>query len=314
MRNYESRHTVSVLRKIIGLSQGELAALAGCSKRTIQAVEIGRLKLSEGLASKIAHETGVDETWLLGGDLHSAPKLMFTGVPYDKRVFEETRAAIESGKNPNPITVNFAHEDPSFFQTPPIPMMTKLFERLNSLLHPQITYWLASILASISAASEVGQGKMAIRRLSNFADTMKKEFGQRLDDESTNDAAAVFEQALQHIKITEFLVKKRAGGHEPSSKSDKPMHKDLLATWQFGSELQGYDLEALYTHLNAVGERLKARSLSYQKFSETLDEQMTAVFRTPKAGGFKPPSSSASSTAKSEMPVPKKTSKNPNKD
>ena len=65
MRCYDTRHTVAALRKIIGLNQGELAVMVGRSKRTIQAVEIGRLKISEDLAARIAHETGVSMHWLL---------------------------------------------------------------------------------------------------------------------------------------------------------------------------------------------------------------------------------------------------------
>lgn len=194
-----------------------------------------------------------------------------------------------------------------------MPGMTKVIEELNSLLHPQMDYWLASILASIFAATKAGQARMAIRRLLDFAGSMKKEYGQRLDDEFTNDATVVFERALERIKITELLVKEGVGGHEPLATKDKSAHKDLLATWQFVSELKGFSLEPLWAELNNVGERLKARYLSEQQLSETFRDQIMAVFRTPRPGGPKSNPSDASNPSKSEVAASKKPGKKPAK-
>src|SRR6516165_10387001 len=61
-------HVLSVLRKNLALRQTQLAKMVGCSVATITSVEVGRLKLSESLAKRIAAATGCDEQWLLAGD------------------------------------------------------------------------------------------------------------------------------------------------------------------------------------------------------------------------------------------------------
>ena len=92
------RHPVAVLRQIIGLGQAELAALCGNSDRTIQAVELRKLALSERLARKIAHATGVSVGWLLNGDptappIADSPAGIFSpGAAYTHEVYEAHRA------------------------------------------------------------------------------------------------------------------------------------------------------------------------------------------------------------------------------
>ena len=44
--------------------------MAGCSKSSIQSIELHRgLELSEGLARRISSATGIDPVWLLENDL-----------------------------------------------------------------------------------------------------------------------------------------------------------------------------------------------------------------------------------------------------
>jgi transcriptional regulator with XRE-family HTH domain len=57
------------LRTFLNLGQKEMADLVRCSTRAIQSVELGTLTLSEGLARRIATETGVHLRWLLENDL-----------------------------------------------------------------------------------------------------------------------------------------------------------------------------------------------------------------------------------------------------
>ena len=59
------RHTLAVLRKTIGFTQKEMADLMGRSARTVQAIELGQLPLTQELALKLEHETGVEVAWLL---------------------------------------------------------------------------------------------------------------------------------------------------------------------------------------------------------------------------------------------------------
>jgi DNA-binding XRE family transcriptional regulator len=80
-------HVLSVLRKNLALRQTELAKMVGCSVNTITSIEVGRLKLSESLARRIAVVTGCDEQWLLANDI---------SVPIPKRPFYLAIAAAQS--------------------------------------------------------------------------------------------------------------------------------------------------------------------------------------------------------------------------
>jgi transcriptional regulator with XRE-family HTH domain len=97
------RHTLAILRTTIGLTQKELARLTGRAARTIQAIELRQLPLSEELALRIAAETGVDEGWLLAGDIRVPPQmgkalLAFARErrPYRREDYEWQRAFNES--------------------------------------------------------------------------------------------------------------------------------------------------------------------------------------------------------------------------
>lgn len=103
MRPSPFRHPLAVLRSIAGITQKELATISGCSTPTIQAVELGKLKLSESLALKIAHATGVDVAWLLDGDPAVEPRMGVVapwqekdGSEYDRGHYEYYRSFIEA--------------------------------------------------------------------------------------------------------------------------------------------------------------------------------------------------------------------------
>lgn len=81
MRPSFLRHPVAVLRTFLKLGQGQFAEILGCSVSTIQSVETGRLKLSDGLAMRISDAMKVSVAWLLDGD-PSAPMLDLAGRPY----------------------------------------------------------------------------------------------------------------------------------------------------------------------------------------------------------------------------------------
>ena len=66
------RHNLARLRQEMGLTQSDLAAMTMRSPGTIKAVEIGKLALSENLATLISEVTGADKQWLLENNL-SAP-------------------------------------------------------------------------------------------------------------------------------------------------------------------------------------------------------------------------------------------------
>jgi transcriptional regulator with XRE-family HTH domain len=63
------RHNLARLRQQMRLTQSDLAAMIMRSPATIKAVEIGKLALSENLATLISQVTGADKKWLLENNL-----------------------------------------------------------------------------------------------------------------------------------------------------------------------------------------------------------------------------------------------------
>ena len=103
------RHPVAVLREICGLYQKEFADLIGCSRIYLQKIEQtpqhGGQQLSEKLAQRIFHETGVSLSWLLGGN-PSAPPISGSGEPYTKEIFERNQANKSYYDRPHPVFRN----------------------------------------------------------------------------------------------------------------------------------------------------------------------------------------------------------------
>ena len=93
MRLSPLRHTLAVLRRIIGYRQKEFAELVGKSTPAIQAVELGKLPLSDKLAERISFETGIFLGWLLDGDVTRLP-ISRHGKPYTKEFFQSYRSVL----------------------------------------------------------------------------------------------------------------------------------------------------------------------------------------------------------------------------
>jgi transcriptional regulator with XRE-family HTH domain len=95
MKRSSHRHPVAILREICGLYQKEFADLIGCSRIYVQKIEQtpqhSGQRLSEKLAQRIFHETGISLTWLLDGD-PLAPPLSGRGEPYTRQTFERSQA------------------------------------------------------------------------------------------------------------------------------------------------------------------------------------------------------------------------------
>lgn len=81
------RHNIVVLRERLHLTQAEFAKLIGRSLPAIQAIEHGKLKLSVGLALRIADVTGADKDWLLRNDL-SAPMPPIPPQPKPRKIIQ----------------------------------------------------------------------------------------------------------------------------------------------------------------------------------------------------------------------------------
>lgn len=91
MRVSAQSHTLAVLRILVGLTQKQMADVLHCSPPTIQAIELGRLKLSEKLAGLASLKTGINLAWLLNDDV-TQPPLDIKGQPYTKATFEQFQA------------------------------------------------------------------------------------------------------------------------------------------------------------------------------------------------------------------------------
>jgi len=91
MRPSPQRHTLAVLRTFLGLTQKEMASMLDCSVPTIQAIELGKLKLGDRLGHLISSLTGVDLIWLKEDDVNK-PATDLAGAPYSKQMFESTQA------------------------------------------------------------------------------------------------------------------------------------------------------------------------------------------------------------------------------
>jgi transcriptional regulator with XRE-family HTH domain len=68
------------------MTQKELGDLGGVARTSIQAIELGKLKLSPGLAHKISRATGVNYSWLIDND-PSRPIINHAGGPYTEKDF-----------------------------------------------------------------------------------------------------------------------------------------------------------------------------------------------------------------------------------
>ncbi len=93
MRLSPLRHTLAVLRTFLGLTQKEMAEILECSVPTVQAIELGKLKMSMKLAGNLFHQTSINLDWLMKDDV-SKPPIDFEDKPYTRETFEHTQAML----------------------------------------------------------------------------------------------------------------------------------------------------------------------------------------------------------------------------
>ena len=99
MRPSANRHVLVALRKVLGLNQTDFSEVADCSASTNQAIELGRLRLSDFLAKKIAVATNVSRTWLLKNKLDSPP-VTDSGLPYTREDYVKAQIAGKKQRHP----------------------------------------------------------------------------------------------------------------------------------------------------------------------------------------------------------------------
>ncbi|MGZ4974748.1 MAG: helix-turn-helix transcriptional regulator, partial [Limisphaerales bacterium] len=148
------RHTLAVLRTIIGITQKEMAQLAECSPPTIQAVELGKLKLSEKLGGLIALRTGIALKWLLDDNVASAP-VTEEGHPFTEEVYHQTQSFLAA---PSPSQF-------SLFQ-PMISFQANVFRLANVLLK----------------AHKDKKSALCAYKIAKAMDELDREFGMTDDD------------------------------------------------------------------------------------------------------------------------------------
>ena len=71
-----------------------MCSLVGCTRHTVESLEMGRLKLSTGLGFKFAQATGVDYGWLMAND-ESLPMINNEGLEYTQERFSSRQELAE---------------------------------------------------------------------------------------------------------------------------------------------------------------------------------------------------------------------------
>lgn len=162
------KHPVGVLRRIIGKTQQEFARLLGdYSHHTIEAIERGALRLSEGLAQQISEKTGINVGWLLRGD-PKAPPLDTHERPYTKETFERARFH-------GPV---IEHPAPGDFLT-----LQELRRWADKHCH--------QLLGILASAVQKGTVDLCDYRLTEALDVLERRFGHVQNVKSVEDVLRV---------------------------------------------------------------------------------------------------------------------------
>lgn len=140
--------TAAVLRATCGINKEEMADVLGCSVDTIRSVECGRGRLTEDLARRMSHETGVSLAWLLAGDPKTPPTLA-SGEKYTEEIYKKMRAGKKWVDQPH------------------------LFVRTLDGLQ-----FCAQLLAVLEKANTDKNYALAAFKTGRALDTLKNEFGQ----------------------------------------------------------------------------------------------------------------------------------------
>ncbi len=154
MRISPRRHNLARLRLFLDLRQQEMATVAGCSRDTIQSIELGRLSLSEELARRISAATGVHFRWLIENDLE-AEIITSTGAPYEHG--DDTRT-------------HYDHAQSLKKRGEFDPLMLQMSEDYAVAFYGQIR-------AVLSSAVKREVGEVAVWKMATFLDQCRERFG-----------------------------------------------------------------------------------------------------------------------------------------
>jgi transcriptional regulator with XRE-family HTH domain len=171
MRLSPQRHTLAVLRVLIGLTQKELADMVGRSVVTIQKIELGKLRLGPELAKEISGQTWVSLKWLLDGDV-SKPPVHAHGGPYTKEMFELRQVTLQGN--------------------------AELLENPSVWIKFVISSQVRDFAAVAGAAVKGNNFQLFSYRFRKAMDALKKDFGC---DSSIESLEAVSEKATDEQKL-----------------------------------------------------------------------------------------------------------------
>jgi transcriptional regulator with XRE-family HTH domain len=194
MRPSPFRHPLAVLRTMLGLSQEEFGKELvsdekpnGLSRRTIQAIELGKLPLTPENALLIADKTGISVHWLMAGDPSTEPfydeEEYDNRQPYTKEVFEQIRARIK------------AHEESGIEYVMP--------EATPAKLHVQAMAAALDWFPIFCAAHKAGKGDLAAYYMGEFLREKREQFGCDLGTAARiNGRAKLIEAEGNHWAFT----------------------------------------------------------------------------------------------------------------
>ena len=152
MSRSTKKSTLAVLREIIGINAGQMGKRLGCSRHTINSIEINRIALGEERATKLFTETQISPDWLLAND-PKAPPVSAKGERYTREIFERAQAENQKG----------------FFE-----QGHPYFRRTNTI------GFCAQLVAILESASAQKKYFMAAYKVGKALDSLRDEFGQNL--------------------------------------------------------------------------------------------------------------------------------------
>lgn len=198
MRRSPLRSTLAVLRQELGLTQEQMGKLIDptLSRPTIQAIELGPLRLTEENAAKFSAATGISARWLLEG---KPRKRMVTpeGEKYTKEIFETHQALLEMHQallkvNRGDLADGLAAAKPALGRFINV-------EGLPDVLYMRGTLSFSDWFGVYSAAEKAGKLEIMEYLMRRFIDEMRDRFGfdgeaaQKLDGEIRFKSGVTFQ-------------------------------------------------------------------------------------------------------------------------
>jgi transcriptional regulator with XRE-family HTH domain len=213
MRPSPLKHPLAVLRTTIGLTQKEMAEIIGRAARTVQAIELGQLPLSEDLAMLIGQATGVDVGWLLENDATSAIRKGVTALglgsgngPYTKVDYEIHRAFVESPAVSKDEAEAFAMKSEQAGRkllTIPIPIAkAALVEQKKRMLQSIDLQTLDALKYILEKTAGTDAGDLIRWKTRRLLKTLAEEHRIKID------LLAAPDMAIAHIHVTDETEKK----------------------------------------------------------------------------------------------------------